>query len=95
MSEFKVPALPSAMLPQDLAMILELMGPQDVEPEQPKETAEEVIARLEAGRVAQLTSESEAVEVQGGAAEEASEGVEVASKEQPTAVLQDADEDSE
>lgn len=95
MSEFKVPALPSAMLPQDLAMILELMGPQDDEPEQPKETAEEVIARLEASRVAQSTSESEAVGVQDGATEEASEGVDVASKEQPTAVLQDEGEDSE
>lgn len=80
MSEFKVPALPApsaaaeaasgssssgASLPQDLAMILELMGPPSTSPAVIKESAEDVIARIEAGRqgkAASTTTDAAAVD---------------------------------
>ena len=45
-----------APLPQDLAMILELMGPPSPGLPAAKESAEEVIARIEAGRLSKAPS---------------------------------------
>lgn len=69
-------AATGAPLPQDLAMILELMGPPSPGPPAVKQSAEEIIARIEASRTVKDTS---AVAANAAAADdEPKEGEEVA-----------------